>query len=468
MTIYKPNAYSEIVHYWRGVRGTLAQRGLLRQTREDGTPVIPQAQALVLPDRAVFVLDMNRLAGISREKWLDRDLWLQIRAALQGRRTYVADSAGLAIVIAREPGTHELQRLPRVIPLEREHLPAGPYTVTLGYDKTGPVILDVAEANRAILVGGTSGGGKTNGMEVILAQLAMKHNPGELRLAIVDTKEVDFAPWRGLSHLFAPVAHDLEEAGELIAAVEQERRRRKAIMVKAGVQNWRELGDPFPLLALAVDEAADFPGTPAMDALVEVARKGRAFGVSVILGTQYPTSKVIDPQVKANLPTVIAFRCKSRTESRVLLDRHGAEELERPGLALTYIDGRWRRLQALKFEPDVIASLAGEDAAPAQPLTEIEGALVRYAVGKLDGSFPVGGLYEKFKGKISKNRLSELGRQWEKRGWLTHPQHDRNGHPVGRQVTAELAALATVRLSPTPERPENDRVTGLTGRDEAR
>lgn len=450
MTIYKPAAYSEVVHYWRGVRGTLSQRGLLRQKREDGTPVIPQAQALVLPDRAVFILDMNRLAGISREKWLDRDLWLQIRAALQGRRTYVADSAGLAIVIAREPGTHELRRLPRKILLEREHLPdGGPYTVTLGYDKTGPVILDVAGAHRAILIGGTSGGGKTNAMAAILAQLAMKHTPAEVRLAIVDTKEVDFAPWRGLPHLFAPVAHDLEGAGGLITAVEQERRRRKAIMVKAGVQDWRDLGEPFSLLVLAVDEAADFPGTPAMDALVEVARKGRAFGVSVILGTQYPTSAVIDPQIKANLPTAIAFRCKSKTESRVLLDRNGAEELDRPGLALTYIDGRWRRLQALKFEPDVIATLAGGAVAPAQPLTEIEAALVRYALEELEGAFTVNRLYGALGNDISRRQIVNLGRDWEARGWLTPPQRDDNGHPLGRQVTAELAALAQDHPRPT-------------------
>ena len=378
-----------------------------------------------------------------REKWLDQDLWLQIRAALQGRRTYVADSAGLAIVIAREPGTHELRRLPRTIPLSAEHLPDdGPYTVTLGYDKAGPVTLDLAGAHRAILIGGASGGGKTNGMQAILAQLAMQNDPSKVRLAIVDTKEVDFAPWRGLPHLFAPVAHDIEGAGGLIAAVEQERRRRKAVMVQAGVKDWRDLGEPFPLLVLAVDEAADFPGTAAMEALVEVARKGRAFGVSVILGTQYPTSEVIDPQIKANLPTAIAFRCKSKTESRVLLDRNGAEELDRPGLALTYIDGRWHRVQVLRFDDGVIELLINGGVVVAHPLTEIEAALVRYALKELDGAFTVNRLYEALGDHISKRQINKLSREWEARGWLTHPQRDDDGHPIGRQVTSELAELA--------------------------
>ena len=231
----KPIAYSEIITYWQGVRATLAQRGLLKGEQ------IPEARALVLPDRAIFVLDMQRLAGIPREKWLDRDLWLQIRAALQGRRAYVADSAGLALVIAREPGTHELKQLPALIELTREHLPDGDYTVTLGYDQTGPVVMDLAGAQRAILVGGTTGSGKTSGMQAILAGLLLKHTPEELQLAIVDPKQVDFGAWRGLPHLFAPVANSIAEAELMIGAVEQERQRREVVMVRAGVRDWRDL-----------------------------------------------------------------------------------------------------------------------------------------------------------------------------------------------------------------------------------
>jgi hypothetical protein len=91
------------VQYWRKIKSTLAQRGLLKQKRSDGSWVVPCARALVLPDRAIFVLDMNRLAGISCEQWMDEKLWLQIRAALQGRRTFAVDNAGLALVVAREP-----------------------------------------------------------------------------------------------------------------------------------------------------------------------------------------------------------------------------------------------------------------------------------------------------------------------------------------------------------------------------
>ena len=458
---HKPTAYSEIVTYWRGVRATLAQRNLLKGEQ------VPEARALVLPDRAIFVLDMNRLAGISREKWLDRDLWLQIRAALQGRRTYVADSAGLALVVAREPGTHELKRLPKLIELTREHLPDGDYTVTLGYDRMGPVVMDLAGAQRAVLMGGRSGGGKTNGMQILLAQLMMKHGPEEVQIAVVDTKQLDFVDWHHLPHLYAPVANTLEEADALISSVEQEMIRRQVVMKQVGIKKWETRPDIFPLLVLLVDEAADFPGTAAMASMVEVARKGRATGISVIVGTQYPTSDVISPQVKANLQTAIAFDCRSGTESRVILDRTGAEALGEPGLALTYIERRWRRVRVLWLEQEIIADLAEQHAAPSpsNPVSELEARLVQYAGEELDGGFVIGRLYERFGEHISKYKLGKLSKTWEGRGWLTAPQHDEEGRPLGRMVTEELAKLAAQRLGPTHDAENRDTVIGRIGRD---
>jgi DNA segregation ATPase FtsK/SpoIIIE-like protein len=407
---------------------------------------------VILPDRIAFVLDMNRLAGISREQWLDEDLWRQIRATLQGRRTFVADSAGLALVVAREPGQH-VKRLPRVIRLSPDDLPDGPWTVTLGHDQRGPVTLDLAGAHRAILIGGATGAGKTNALQAILLQLAMKHAPGKVRLAVVDTKEVDFAgPWAGLPHLQAPIAHDVEGASELVERVEAERIRRQAMMAQAGASDWRELQDRPPLLILAVDEAADFEGTAAMETLIQVTRKGRAFGVSVLLGTQYPTSRVIDPQVKANLSTAIAFQCRTRTESRVILDRSGAEELDRPGLALTFVGGRWRRVQVLRADLDLIEVVTGLGEPKAPALSDVELALVHYAVEQLGGAFIVGKLYDALGDRISRRQINKLAKRWEQRGWLTEPQRDENGHPIGRQVTPELAGLAAPASAHTPVR----------------
>ncbi|MBN1979434.1 MAG: DNA translocase FtsK [Anaerolineae bacterium] len=439
--------HGEIVGYWRGIVATLHQRGLLRDRSRQGGKVLPQADAILLPDRCIFALDLHRLGGIPREAWLSPELWAQWRATLQGRRVIVSDGAGLFIQVGRRPDKRTAKRLPQVIPLDLEAMPEGAYTVTLGYTKAGAVTLDLAETHRAILTGGTSGSGKTNLMQSIVLQLAARHSPDEFQVAIVDTKEVDFGrDYEGLPHLYASIAHNLQSAAELVEQVEAERLRRQAVMAKAGVVDWREMpeGAGLPLLLLIVDEAADFARTPAMETLVNIARKGRAMGISLILGTQSPSSKVIDPQVRANLPTAIAFQTRTDVESRVILGCKGAEELNRPGLALAFVDGKWQTVQTLRVDREVAQALAGQVAALERAaLGEVETDLVRYAVQNLGGAFVVNQLYEQFAGQISKRRLTTLAQQWESRGWLTAERRDANGHRQGRQVTLELLALAS-------------------------
>jgi len=376
----------EIVTYWRAIVGTLDQRGLLRERPRRGGAVLPECDAYLFTDRVIYALDLQRLAGISREEWLRRELWAQWKAALQGRRVFVSDGGGLAICVARQPG-EQVKRLPKVIPLALDHMADKPYNVTLGYSKRGPVILDLAGGHRAILIGGTSGSGKTNLMQSVILQLAAKHDPAEMRVAIVDCKQVDFgADYERLPHLFAPIAHDLEGAARLIESVEAERLRRQAVMAAAGVADWRKC-DGLGLLLLVVDEAADHAKTPTMTTLVDVARKGRAMGVSLVLGTQSPSSKVIDPQIRANLPTGIAFQTRTDIESRVILGKSGAEKLNRPGLALAFIGGRWETVQTLRVGPNAAGDFITERVAVRRPtLDAVEAALVRYAVEALDGA----------------------------------------------------------------------------------
>jgi hypothetical protein len=433
--------HGEIVGYWRGIVATLHQRGMLRDRPRQGGKVLPEADAILLPDRCIFALDLHRLGGIPREAWLSPELWAQWRAALRGRRVIVSDGAGLFIQVGRRPQKRPVKRLPHVISLDLEALPERAYTVTLGYTKAGAAALDLAGDHRAILTGGTSGSGKTNLMQSIVLQLAAKHAPAEFRVAIVDTKQVDFGrDWDGLPHLFEPVAHDLDAAACLIERVEAERLRRQALMAKAGVADWRDLSENerLPLLLLVVDEAADFARTPAMGTLVEIARKGRAMGIAIVLGTQSPSSKVIDPQVRANLPTAIAFQTRTDVESRVILGRKGAEDLDRPGLALAFLGGKWQTAQTLQVMPETVRALAGRVAAPQLPaLDDVEAGLVRYAVERLDGAFTIGQLYEQFAGAISKRQLTKLAQQWETRGWLTPPADAVSP----RYVTDELLTL---------------------------
>jgi DNA segregation ATPase FtsK/SpoIIIE-like protein len=301
-----------------------------------------------------------------------------------------------------------------------------------------------------MLIGGYTGSGKTNLMRSIVVQLGAKHPPDEVQVAIVDTKEVDFAgPFDHMPQLFQPIARDQDEAEALIEQVEAERIRRQAAMARGRVSDWRKLPEPPPLLLLMIDEAADFTATPAMDTLVQIARKGRAFGVSLVVSTQYPTKRVIDAQVRANLTTAIAFPTTTATESRVIINRTGAEHLRQKGRCLTFLDGRWREVQTFFVEEETVEALLGlteKDAGTVLPPLHIE--LVRYAQAELDGAFIINRLYGAFQGKISKRKLTELAQHWEMRGWLTEPTRDESGHKQGRCVTEDLLSLCT---TPSPD-----------------
>jgi len=443
-------AYSEVVTYWRGLIGTLVQRGLLRQ-RQDGRKVIPEAVAIVEPQRVTFVLDMLRLGGVSREQWLDEALWHQVRAALQGRRVFVADSGGLAVVVAREPNKPERKRLPARVVLNAEAIPDGDYTVLLGEARDGPVTVDLAEGERAILMGGTSGSGKTGTIIGMCLQLAQKNGPEQFGLAVVDLKRLDFPQLAGLPHLVHPVATEEEDAIGLIHWCEQEMARRQAVMAAASVNRWELLpeGERFPLLLVVIDEYGDLAYSGNQRGVIRIAQQGRASGISIIVATQRPDRDTVDPQIKANCPTRIAFQVVDGSNSRVVLDRTGAEKLTRTGQCLTNAGGKWRRVQTA-YVPE--EKLGGWLAVPGgQALSEVEQALVKLAVDELDGAFKVSALYKAFKGEMSKYAIEKLAKDWEARGWLSEPSYDDEGRKQSRRITPELATLALNTVDTRPD-----------------
>jgi hypothetical protein len=427
---------------------------MLASRPKQGGVVVPRVDAYLMEDRILYMLDMQHLAGVSREAWLNRNFWKQCRAALGGRRFFVSDGGGLMITVAREPGSPK-RKLPSIIPLQADHLVSAPYLVAVGMDirRRETMILDLAREHRAILIGGYSGSGKTNLMRSIVLQLAAQQEPGKLQVAVVDVKEVDFSGvYNHLPHLFQPIARDKDSSEQLIERIEGERIRRQAILRKAGVTDWRRYNeradDPMSLLVLVVDEAADFAGTPVMDTLVKIARKGRAMGISLIIGTQYPTKDVVHPQIKANLSTAIAFQTTTGTESRVIINRNGAEHLRQKGRCLTFLCGRWCEIQTFFVEeglPESLTGLTEKDDGPALELLHVE--LVRHAVEELDGAFIINKLAPVFQGEISRRQLVKLGRAWESRGWLTKPAHATDS----RKVTGELLSLCSLP-SPREER----------------
>jgi S-DNA-T family DNA segregation ATPase FtsK/SpoIIIE len=220
--------------------------------------------------------------------------------------------------------------------------------VPLGLDTSGNTVTTDLAALPHLLVGGTTGSGKSVAMNAILLSL-LRHPPDALRLILIDPKRVEFAPYQGLPHLEAPVCQTAAEAVQALrqAAGEMERRyellRRAAALDLPSFNKWKRRENRLPRLVIAADEYADLSaGEDKKDvkALFQrLAQKGRAAGIHLILATQRPDANVLDGVIKANFPGRIALQVGNKVNSKIILDRDGAEELLGDGDML-FTDGK--------------------------------------------------------------------------------------------------------------------------------
>ena len=199
--------------------------------------------------------------------------------------------------------------------------------------------------------------------------------------------------------------------------------------------------------------------------LAGVIAKGGAFGVHAVLATQRPDASAIAGLIKANVASRIAFWLPSDLDYRLVLQPAKGVRLPPirhvPGRMITRLSGRpFQVMQAFYVSDEMIDSLVGQwkaGSAVATQLDDLQAEMVEYAVQELDGDFTIGKLYQAFKGDISKRRLADLARVWERRGWLTPPKDA----VTPRHVTSRLLELAG--LAPEPK--NGDRMTGVTGGD---
>lgn len=213
-----------------------------------------------------------------------------------------------------------------------------PLTVWIGEDVSGqPLSVDLAQMPH-LLVAGTTGAGKSAGLNAMLASILLHASPQQVRLVLVDTKMVELSRFGALPHLLSPVITDADYAVEALEGLVDEMERRYEDMAAAGVRSLPELNatrvaggdEPLPYLLCVVDEFADLMmvgGDGVEDTIVRLAQKSRAVGLHLVIATQSPRVAVVTGLIKANVPSRLAYTCASMTDSRVVLDRNGAEEL---------------------------------------------------------------------------------------------------------------------------------------------
>lgn len=242
-------------------------------------------------------------------------------------------------------------------------------TVAIGVDITGkPVLADIAKMPH-LIVGGATGMGKSVCINNFIASMLYKAKPDEVKLLLIDPKQVEFTPFKDIPHLIMPIVHDPKRAASSLKWVVEEMERRYRLLSANDVRNidaYNEKADKdstLPRIVIIIDELADLmlQVKDQIEGLImRIAQKSRAVGIHLILATQRPSVNVITGVIKANIPTRIAFKVMSSTDSKVLIDRSGAEKLLGKGDALYYPIGSSmpRRIQCAFISDGEVESLA--------------------------------------------------------------------------------------------------------------
>lgn len=207
--------------------------------------------------------------------------------------------------------------------------------VTPGLDVVGsPVIFDLADAPH-LLIGGTTGSGKSVCVNALLLSLLLSARRLPIQLALIDPKQVEFRLWQDCGILYADIATSVSAATHLLDELIEEMDSRYAQFADMGVKNLMEArtrGFEGGWIVVAVDEMAELvmqgkPGKAAEEKLVRLAQKARAAGIHLILATQRPEAATFSGLLRSNCPTRIALRVQKSTESKIILDETGAESL---------------------------------------------------------------------------------------------------------------------------------------------
>ncbi|RKQ60202.1 DNA segregation ATPase FtsK/SpoIIIE-like protein [Vogesella indigofera] len=251
----------------------------------------------------------------------------------------------------------QMIRLSEIFSAEVFQHSASKLTLALGQDISGaPVVMDLAKAPH-LLVAGTTGSGKSVGVNAMILSMLYKATPDEVRFIMIDPKMLELSVYNDIPHLLAPVVTDMKLAANALNWCVGEMEKRYRLMSHLGVRNLagyndkvraaeargQRLSNPFsltpetpeplatlPFIVVVVDEFADLmmvAGKKIEELIARLAQKARAAGIHLILATQRPSVDVITGLIKANIPTRIAFQVSSKIDSRTILDQMGAESL---------------------------------------------------------------------------------------------------------------------------------------------
>ncbi|MCC5879085.1 MAG: DNA translocase FtsK 4TM domain-containing protein [Idiomarina sp.] len=385
----------------------------------------------------------------------------------------------------------EIVWLREVISCEAFQKSTSPLTMVLGKDISGkPMVVDLAKMPH-LLVAGTTGSGKSVGVNVMILSLLYKSQPEDVRLIMIDPKMLELSVYEGIPHLLTEVVTDMKDAANALRWCVGEMERRYKLMSAVGVRNLKgynakvaegiangePLKDPtwkpgdsmhetvpelekLPHIVVVVDEFADMMmivGKKVEELIARIAQKARAAGIHLILATQRPSVDVITGLIKANIPTRMAFQVSSKIDSRTILDQPGAEQLLGQGDMLflppgsgvptrvhgAFVDDHevhkvvadWKKRQKPKYLEEILKGDGGEDSLLPGEQPSMDGEeldpLFDEAVAFVTETRRVSVSSVQRKFRIGYNRAARVVEQMELAGVVTNA-----GHNGSREVLA--------------------------------
>ena len=312
----------------------------LQQTMEDFGIMATVVDWIAGPTVTLFEVDLPPGVRVSKLASLNDDIALALAAP--GVRIFAPIPGTHYVGIEVPNATRENVLLGDVL----KEVSGGPLEMAIGKDVEGnSIVCDLAKMPH-LLIGGTTGSGKSVGINAMIMSMLMRSTPSQVRFIMIDPKRVEFTPYNGIPHLYVPVVTEPKEAASALSWGVAEMERRLKVFSKVGARNIGQYNEKIrngeldeedgstpeelPYIVIIIDELADLMmnvGKEVEFSISRIAQLARAAGIHLIVATQRPSANVVTGLIKANITNRMAFNVASGLDSRVILDVSGAESL---------------------------------------------------------------------------------------------------------------------------------------------
>ncbi len=310
-----------------------ANAGTIRDTLANFNIEVEMAEANIGPRVTQYTLKPPSGVKLSKITALESNIALDLGAHTIRMEAPIPGQKAVGIEVPNEKAA--TVRVSSVLNDTEWTKLTSPLGVVIGKDISGKAIVGALDKMPHLLVAGQTGSGKSVMINALLTSLLYRNSPSDLKLILVDPKQVEMAPYEEIPHLLTPVITEPEKCISALKWAVAEMERRYRTLAEAKKRNIAEYNsvkqeEGMPYIVIVIDELADLMMMAARDVealIVRIAQKARAVGIHLVLATQRPSVDVITGLIKANIPARIAFTVASQVDSRTIIDGIGAEKL---------------------------------------------------------------------------------------------------------------------------------------------